>query len=110
MLGIERHGWKLIGGVRHHLMPPEIPIRGHLNGFTGPFVDNHLLDGWTVAQGVVNILFEWNDRPTAVAAVGGNHNPRLRVIEAVSQSFCAEATKDNVVHNTHSRASQHGNG
>ena len=55
------------------------------------------------------ICFERHDLAAAVAAVGGDEQPRLRVVDAVAQRLGAEAAEDDAVHRADARAGQHRN-
>ena len=70
----------------HQVVPPDVPAVHHLViGAAGPVHHHHLLDAGRAVQRVVGVLLERYDAAATVAAVGGDQQPRLRVVDPVAQ-------------------------
>ena len=69
--------------------------------------DDDVLDARRFAQRIVGHLLERHDRPAPVAAIGGDEQARLRVVDAIAQRLGGEAAKDDGVHRADARAGQH---
>ncbi len=70
--------------------------------------DDDVLDGRRVLDGVVGVVLEGDDLAAPVAAVGGDEDLGLGVVDAVAQGLGAEAAEDDRVDGADAGAGQHG--
>ena len=69
--------------------------------------DDDVLDRRRVAQRLVGHLLERDDLAAPVAAVGGDEQHGLRVVDAIAQRLGAEAAEDDAVDGADARAREH---
>jgi hypothetical protein len=109
-LGFVRAGLVQVRGAGHEVVPPEVAARGHGDLVAAAAEDDDVLDAGRVRQGAIDAALELDDPAAAPAAVGGDDQPRLAVVDAVLDGLGAETAKDDGVHDAQSRARQHRHG
>ena len=109
MLAIHRHGGAVGADILGLLMPPDIAVLLDINLNIGPLGDDYAFDLGAASEGVIDILFDGNDLPSAVAGVGGDDNFRATVGKAVLDAFAAEAAENHGVDGADAGATEHGN-
>ncbi len=112
VLGVHRLGLAVAGGVLHQAVPPVVAPLFDVHGELRPAAlhHHHVLDGRAVLQGLVRELLERQDAAAAVAAVGGDEQLGLGVVDPVAERLGAEAAEDHRVNGADARAGQHGDG
>ena len=73
-----------------------------------PLDDDHVLDRRRALERLVGHLLQRHHLAAAPAAVGGDEQRGLRVVDAVAQRLGAEAAEHHRVHGADARAGQHG--
>ena len=69
--------------------------------------DDDVLDRRRACQRLVGHLLERHDLAAAIAAVGGDEQPCLRVVDAIAQRLGAEAAEDDAVDGADAGAGEH---
>ena len=69
--------------------------------------DDDVLDRRRLGERFVGDLLQRHDAAAAIAAVGGDEQPRLRVVDAIAQRLGGEAAEDHAVHRADARAGEH---
>ena len=69
--------------------------------------DDDVLDRRRVRERLVGHLLERHDLAAAIAAVGGDEQRGLRVVDAIAQRLGAEAAEDDAVDRADARAREH---
>ncbi len=105
--------WRTVRrGRRHQLVIPEIAAGGHRDGnraSAAALIDDHVLDGFRSCHRFVSHLLQLHDAAAAKAAVRGDEQAALRVVDAIAQRFGAEAAKHHAMNGADARAGQHRN-
>ena len=105
------HGLRLAGQrlVGHQVVPPHVAALHHaVIRVAGTPHHHYFLDGGRTVQRLVDVLLEFNDAAPPVAAVGGDNDLRLGVVDPVADRFGAKATEHHAVGSADASASQHG--
>ena len=92
------------------VMPPDIATSAKGNLVVGPAEDDDLLNRCLASQCQIDIVFERNDRPTAVAAIGGDKASCPAVSDTIAYTFGAESPENNRVNRSDTGTGQHGYG
>ncbi len=95
-------------GARHELMPPEVPARGHGDLIPAALEHDDVLHAGGVWQGAIDACLELDDPAPAPAAVRGDDQLRLAVVDPVLDGLGTEAAENDGVHHPEPRARQHG--
>jgi hypothetical protein len=88
------------------LLPPPITALGHWDVSAGALVDQAVRDVWALPESIIDDLLCGNDLASTLALVAGNDNLGLRINDTVPERVGREASKDDRVHSTDSRASK----
>ena len=111
MLGVERDGRALLGLAVHDVVPPDVAAVLHgrpaLDRIAQPPDDEHVLDGRGRQQRLVDGRLEGRRLAPPPAAVRGDDQLRLRVVDAIRERLGAEAAEDDRVRCSEARAGQH---
>ena len=94
---------------RHQLMPPLIASFLHVHRAAGTLVDHHMLDGGRVGDGLVHNLLELDLSAAAIRRVLRKHGYALRIVDAVDERVCGEASEDDGVHRANAGAGEQSN-
>ena len=89
-------------------MPPDIAVLLDVDLNIGALGDDHALHLGIADEGVVDILLDGDDLPTAVAGVGGDDNFRATIGEAVLDAIAAESAENHGVDGADAGATEHG--
>ncbi len=106
-----RSGSHTYGRVLHQPVIPVIAALLHVHRHRRalqPLDDDHVLDRRRALERHVGHLLERHHLAAAPAAVGGDEQRGLRVVDAVAQRLGAEAAEHHRVHRADARARQHG--
>ena len=109
MLRVELRRRTLGARVAHQVVPPEVAARGERDVLTGA-PDDHDLLHIAALEGFVDGGLERVGLAAAEAAVGGDHQLRPGVVDAVAQRLGGEAAEDDAVGRADPRAGQHRHG
>ena len=97
-------------GVRllwNHIVPPVVSVLLPLDLVAGTLQDQHAVDGFLADQRVIDILFERDDASATPGAVLGDHCFAGTVVDPISQTVCAESTKDHRMGRSDAGTSEH---
>ena len=108
MLGIEGFGFVGIRRAVPSFRPPHVAAFLHRDGIAAAFNDDDRLDGGRVVEGLVDAGLELDDFATAKAAIGGNHELGLTIVDPILDRFGAEAAKNHGMNRPDARAGEHG--
>ena len=99
-----------VGGLVERLVPPDVAVVP-LGVLPGPLDDEHVLDRrLALGQGRVDGRLERRGRPTPVAAVGGDDELALRVVDPRVERLGREPAEDHGVRRPDPGAGQHRHG
>ena len=107
VLGVEELARVLRGRPADGVVPPDVDVVVPLDVLAGAAYDQHLVDDVRLRARLVHRRFQRRGCPAAVAAVGGDHDPRLAVLEPGGQGVGGEAPEDHRVGCADARARQH---
>src|SRR5690606_17481436 len=85
VLGVHGHGGAAGGRLAHQVVVPLVAAALHVHGVLGAAHDDHVPHAGRARQGLVDGGLQLQHLPAAVAAVGGDDDRRLGVVEAVGQ-------------------------
>ncbi len=109
VLGVERLGRVLVGGGVDDVVPPQVAALGPLHVLAGaPDHDDVLHAVRAAVQGPVDRRLERGRAAAAVAAVGGDDELRLGVVDPAPQRVGAEPAEDDAVRGAEPGAGEHG--
>src|SRR5262249_25941300 len=77
MLAVEVFGRAFFGDAFVERVPPMVAAVLHLDGAAGPFVNDHVLHGGAVDEGLVDGIFEADFFPAAPGAIAGDYHLRF---------------------------------
>jgi len=112
MLRIERNGCAVGRLALHDLVPPHVAIfdHRHRRGIADTLHHQHVLDGAGPLDRSVAGRLEIDSLATAPAAVSGDEQLGLGVVDATGQGIGREAAEDDGVWRADPSAGQHGDG
>ena len=84
-------------GVGLQLVPPVVAARRPVDVRAGPPVDDHVLERGTQGRGGIGVLLERDQLAAAIAAVGGDQDLGLAVLNAARERLGAETAEDHRV-------------
>ena len=108
LLGVHGLGRALGLGVGHELVVPVVPALLHVDRVPAPSHHDDAGDAGRALDGDVGLGLEREDLAPAVAAVGGDEDLGLRVVDAVGEGRRREAAEDDAVRCADASAGQHG--
>ena len=108
LLGVHGLGRALGLGVGHELVVPVVPAFLHVHRVLAPAHHDDAGDAGRALEGHVGLGLEREDLAAAVAAVGGDEDLGLRVVDAVGEGRRREAAEDDAVRRADAGAGQHG--
>ena len=88
-------------------MPPEVAAVHHGDVLAGALNDEHMLDARGLLHGLVDVDLEPAGLAAPVAAIGGDDQLRLRVVDAVGECLGREAAEDDGVRRADAGAGEH---
>ena len=88
MLRIELCRAALRGGLRHDVLPPDVPLLLHGNAVVRAPVDDHALDAGGALEGLVDHFLQLDDPASTPASVGRHDELGLGVVHAVPDRIC----------------------
>jgi hypothetical protein len=111
LLAVDRHRGAVRRRVGHQLVPPEVPVRVHLDRRAAA-VDHHdVLDaGRAPGEGRVDVDLERARHPPAVAGIGGDDQTGIGVLAPVDDGVGREPAEDHRMGHADPGAGQHGDG
>ena len=92
------------------VVPPHVAALDHVHRRAGPLEHDHLLDPADLGDGTVDVGLERDGTAAAVAAVGGDDEAALGVLQAVGDRLAGEPAEDDRVGRADAGAGQHGHG
>ncbi len=110
MLALERLRRALRLLLVDQVVPPDIPTDRPRHVLLGAADDEDLLDRLRLRDGVVGVLLESDRAPLAIAAVGGDEDLRLGVVDASGERFGREAAEDDRERRADASAREHRGG
>ena len=108
MLGVEGLGLVGVRSADPGVLPPDVAALDHVDRVAATFDDDDGLDGRGALEGLVDVGLELDDLAAAPAAVGGDDELGLAVVDAVLERLGAEAAEDDGVDGPDAGAGQHG--
>src|SRR5205823_6485631 len=87
MFAVEWLGGTVGGSVRHQVVPPQVAAGLHIHFLIAAIEDDTFLDGRRLGEGSVDVFLERDDLAAAPAAVGGDEQPRLRIVVAIGDGL-----------------------
>jgi hypothetical protein len=100
LLGVEGLGLVRSGAGGRRVVPPDVAALGPVDVLAGAPDDEHGADVGALLERLVDVHLERRHRPPPVAAVGGDHDPRVGVEDAAGQRLGREAAEDDRVRGT----------
>ena len=97
MLAVERLGGTGRRGAVHQLVPPVVAAGRPVDRRAGPPVDDDVLERGADRRGAVGVLLERDELAAAIAAVGGDQDLGLAVLDPAGERLGAEAAEDHRV-------------
>ena len=96
----------------HQLMPPMVAARFDHGPLLGALHHQHVLHAGagTASEGLIHGGFQRHGLVLAEAAVGGDHQLHLAIVEAIAQGIGGKTTKHHRMGGTDAGAGQHGDG
>ena len=96
-------------GLAHQVVVPEVAafLQFLLERTVPPLHDDDVLDRRRVGERFVGDALQLHDVAAPVAAVGGDEEARLLVVDAIAQRLGAEAAEDDAVDGADARAGEH---
>ena len=92
---------------RHRVVPPDVAALGPGDVVLAALDDEHVLDARLALEGAVDGGLEREHLALAPAAVGGDDELRVGVVDAGAQRVGAEAAEDDGVHGAEARDGEH---
>src|SRR5581483_11537924 len=107
VLGVVRLGYVLVALPIDHVVPPDVlVVLGDL--FAGPAHDQNVFDALRPGHRLVDRGLEGRRLAAPVAAVGGDDQLGVGVLDAGPEGLGGEAAEDDAVGGADPRAGQHG--
>ena len=110
LFGVRRLGFARRRLSGNDVVPPQVAPGVHRNLVAGPLEDDAVFEARRLHHRRIAIVFERNLLATPVAAVGGDQQGAVRIVNAIPDRVGREAAEDDGMGHADARAGEHGDG